>query len=66
MRIYTYFRQLFPHFLLNIDEVIRLISSMYELEGTVKLIDDTQTFGSGFKKREFVVTSRRSFPRGQV
>lgn len=29
---------------------------MYELTGTVKEIFDEQTFGSGFNKREFVVT----------
>ena len=28
----------------------------YDLTGTVKLIQDEQTFGSGFKKREMVVT----------
>ena len=28
----------------------------YELEGTLKVVMDTQTFGSGFTKREFVVT----------
>ncbi|TVP80666.1 MAG: DUF3127 domain-containing protein [Puniceicoccaceae bacterium] len=30
---------------------------MYELSGTVKKIFDEQTFGSGFNKREFVVTT---------
>lgn len=30
---------------------------MYELSGTVKVIFDEQTFGSGFNKREFVVTT---------
>jgi len=29
----------------------------FELEGTLKVIMDTQTFGSGFTKREFVVTT---------
>ncbi len=29
----------------------------YELEGTIKLIDDLKTFNSGFTKREFVVTT---------
>lgn len=29
---------------------------MYELTGTVKEIFEEQTFGSGFNKREFVVT----------
>ncbi len=36
---------------------------MYEMEGTVKLIEDTQTFGSGFQKREFVITSDEKFPQ---
>lgn len=30
---------------------------MYEANGTIKLINDTQTFPSGFSKREFVVTT---------
>lgn len=30
---------------------------MYELSGTVKDIFEEQTFGSGFNKREFVVTT---------
>lgn len=30
---------------------------MYELSGTVKKIFEEQTFGSGFNKREFVVTT---------
>lgn len=29
----------------------------YELEGTVKLIDEVKTFSGGFTKREFVVTT---------
>ena len=29
----------------------------YDLEGTVKVIMDPQTFASGFSKREFVVTT---------
>lgn len=37
---------------------------MYELSGTVKEIFEEQTFGSGFNKREFVVTSTASkFPQ---
>ncbi|MBT5167314.1 MAG: DUF3127 domain-containing protein, partial [Opitutales bacterium] len=36
---------------------------MYEMEGKVKVIEDTQTFGSGFQKREFVVTSEEKFPQ---
>ncbi len=30
---------------------------MYEAQGTIKVINDTQTFGSGFTKREFVITT---------
>jgi hypothetical protein len=29
----------------------------FELEGTIKVIMDTQTFGSGFTKREFILTT---------
>lgn len=29
----------------------------YELTGKVKVLQDTQTFGSGFKKRQIVVTT---------
>ena len=28
----------------------------YELTGKIKLLQETQTFGSGFQKREIVVT----------
>ena len=36
---------------------------MYELTGTVKKIFDTQTFDSGFTKRDFVVTSEDKYPQ---
>ena len=29
----------------------------YDMEGTIKLINETQTFNSGFTKREFVITT---------
>jgi len=29
----------------------------YEAQGKIKVINDTQTFGSGFMKREFVITT---------
>lgn len=29
----------------------------YEAQGKIKVINDTQTFGSGFTKREFVITT---------
>jgi single-strand DNA-binding protein len=31
------------------------MAQSFELEGTVKVIDEVQTFASGFTKREFVV-----------
>ena len=36
---------------------------MYEAQGTIKVINDTQTFGSGFTKREFVITTESKFPQ---
>ena len=33
------------------------MSDKYEMAGQIKLINSTQTFDSGFTKREFVVTS---------
>ena len=36
---------------------------MYEIEGTIKVIFETQTFSSGFTKREFVVTTDEKFPQ---
>ena len=36
---------------------------MYELEGTVKIIFEQQTFPSGFTKREFVVTTEEKYPQ---
>ena len=35
----------------------------YEITGTIKKIFDTQTFNSGFFKREFVVTTEDRFPQ---
>lgn len=35
----------------------------YEISGTVKVVFDTQTFASGFSKREFVVTTEDKFPQ---
>ena len=34
-----------------------------ELEGKVKVIFDKQTFGSGFEKREIVVTTAEQYPQ---
>ncbi len=34
-----------------------------ELTGKVKLISETQTFDSGFPKREFVVTTNEQYPQ---
>lgn len=36
---------------------------MFELSGKVKEIFDEQTFGSGFTKREFVVTTADKYPQ---
>ena len=36
---------------------------MYQLEGTVKVIMETQTFDSGFTKREIVVTTDEQYPQ---
>ena len=36
---------------------------MYEMVGSVKVIEDTQTFASGFSKREFVITTEEKFPQ---
>jgi len=36
---------------------------MYEAQGAIKVINDTQTFGSGFTKREFVITVESKFPQ---
>ena len=36
---------------------------MYQLEGTVKLIDPLQTFQSGFTKREFVLSTDEQYPQ---
>lgn len=35
--------------------------SDYNLTGTIKLLNDMQTFESGFKKREFVVTTQGEY-----
>lgn len=34
-----------------------------EIEGSVKLVMDVQTFGSGFQKREFVLTTKEQYPQ---
>jgi len=36
---------------------------MYEATGKIKAIFDTQTFASGFAKREFVITTGDKFPQ---
>ena len=37
--------------------------SKYELTGAIRLINDTQTFASGFAKREFVVETGDKYPQ---
>jgi single-strand DNA-binding protein len=34
-----------------------------EVEGSIKVVFDTQTFNSGFQKREFVVTTKEQYPQ---
>ena len=35
-----------------------------ELQGTIKMIDETKTYGSnGFRKREMVVTTQEQYPQ---
>jgi cold shock CspA family protein len=38
----------------------------YEMTGTVKQVNDTMTFPSGFSKREFVVTTPEQYPQDVV
>jgi single-strand DNA-binding protein len=35
----------------------------YEIEGSIKIILDMQTFESGFTKREFVITTEEKYPQ---
>ena len=39
------------------------MSNTLEIQGTIKLIKDTQTFDSGFEKREFVITCGDKYPQ---
>jgi len=48
-------RQILANPILNPEFFIK--QHMYEFKGTIKEIFEEQTFGSGFNKREFVVTS---------
>jgi len=34
-----------------------------QVKGKIKVINDTQTFDSGFQKREFVVTTNEQYPQ---
>ena len=36
---------------------------MYTMEGAVKVINETQTWDSGFKKREIVITTDDQYPQ---
>tara|TARA_B100002019_G_scaffold107685_1_gene92510 strand:- start:74 stop:409 length:336 start_codon:yes stop_codon:yes gene_type:complete len=36
---------------------------MYEISGKVKVMMETQTFNSGFQKREFVITTAENYPQ---
>lgn len=37
--------------------------SELKLTGSIKLISETQTFDSGFSKREFVITTQETYPQ---
>lgn len=37
--------------------------SELKINGTVKLLNETQTFDSGFTKREFVITTLEQYPQ---
>jgi len=39
------------------------MSDKLTLSGTIKLIDQTQSFPSGFQKREFVITTAEQYPQ---
>ena len=39
------------------------MSEQYNLRGKVKILMDTQTFDSGFTKREFVITTEDQYPQ---
>ena len=39
------------------------MSEQYNLRGKIKVLMDTQTFASGFSKREFVVTTEDQYPQ---
>ena len=36
---------------------------MSEVKGAIKVIESTQTFDSGFQKREFVITTNETYPQ---
>ena len=39
------------------------MSEQYQVTGAIKVINETQSFPSGFTKREFVVTTNDKFPQ---
>ena len=39
------------------------MSDSYEITGTLKVVFEEQTFGSGFSKREFVITTLDEYPQ---
>lgn len=49
--------------MLNIGLEGFMLGCMYEMEGSIKLIEETQTFSSGFSKREFVLTNEDKYPQ---
>ena len=39
------------------------MSEQYKIKGAIKVINETQTFESGFSKREFVITTKDKYPQ---
>ncbi len=40
-----------------------MVGMAYEISGKIKVLFDTQSFPSGFSKREFVITTEGKFPQ---
>lgn len=58
-RTTQHFVDSFTHPKPTATHVISLFPMAYELEGTLKEVFETKTFGKGFTKREFVITSSK-------
>ncbi len=45
----------FADIIVNSDPLKNIMANSFELTGTLKVLEETQTFASGFSKREFVI-----------